>query len=608
MRLDAITGSIVDISTNKGARGSVSSKGLADLEDILEEFAGVAARIHGEADFTNQEAGRFSHPVSSSVSALPAMVLDAAAEQRIAKKGSGGLKVEIAGANVFKVDVNAGDRLTVAAGFVSSSVDLVAAQELKALAAGGVESGLYFRGLNQTVKAASNAIWDGAANALKVTGEISGSSALKSGGTLAVAGNATVGGTLDVDGQATLASAVVEDLTPTHVVFVGAGDVLSGSGDMTYNAGTKVLSVDGSTFGNSVTIAGDLTVNGTTTTVNSTTLQVDDKNIELAHSPSGAAGNDAAVDGGGITLVSSEGNKTITWSNTTKYWEFSEGIKAPSGSFSNLASQLVKADGAGKLLDAHAMDFITGTLNQVSLAAGSLAGSVVLSLPQSIDTSADVEFDSLKLDDLTVNRLLKTDASTKLLVSADIMDYVTGTVNQVSLAAGAFGNVVLSTPQDIHTGASPEFAAVEIGSAGDKLHMVGSDLVLSGAADLYFADAQGSFKLSEAAGDWTSFVTNFGNVSLVEALNSLAGGSVAGKGKWVKALASDIAGGAYTFVGADQIGGSTVAPDLDAVSANTEIYLNGQLMIAGADYTVSNAEVDFAFDLKADDVIVAIIR
>ena len=60
-----------------------------------------------------------------------------------------------------------------------------------------------------------------------------------------------------------------------------------------------------------VTFSQNLTVNGTQTTVNSTTLQIDDKNIDLAHSPSGTEGNDVAVDGGGITLKSSDSDNDI---------------------------------------------------------------------------------------------------------------------------------------------------------------------------------------------------------------------------------------------------------------------------------------------------------
>ena len=51
-------------------------------------------------------------------------------------------------------------------------------------------------------------------------------------------------------------------------------------------------------------------------------MSVDDKNLLLG---SGAA-NDAAADGGGITLESGDGNKTINWVDSTDSWTFSENV------------------------------------------------------------------------------------------------------------------------------------------------------------------------------------------------------------------------------------------------------------------------------------------
>ena len=94
-----------------------------------------------------------------------------------------------------------------------------------------------------------------------------------------------------------------------------------------------VMSINGgaAAASSTVVIAGNLQVDGLTTTVNSTTLRVDDKNIELAHSPSGSLGNDAAVDGGGITLMSSDGHKTFNWVDSTDAWTSSENLELASG-------------------------------------------------------------------------------------------------------------------------------------------------------------------------------------------------------------------------------------------------------------------------------------
>ena len=75
-----------------------------------------------------------------------------------------------------------------------------------------------------------------------------------------------------------------------------------------------------------VFIAGNLQVDGTQTTINSTTVNIDDKNIQVA---TGAA-NDAAADGGGITVNSGEGNKTFQFEATGDNWGASENLNLAS--------------------------------------------------------------------------------------------------------------------------------------------------------------------------------------------------------------------------------------------------------------------------------------
>ena len=82
-----------------------------------------------------------------------------------------------------------------------------------------------------------------------------------------------------------------------------------------------------SAAGKTVTIAGNLTVNGTTTTISSTTITVDDKNLELGSVTS--PDNDTA-DGGGITLKGAT-DKTFNWVKSTLSWTSSEHINLASG-------------------------------------------------------------------------------------------------------------------------------------------------------------------------------------------------------------------------------------------------------------------------------------
>ena len=125
-------------------------------------------------------------------------------------------------------------------------------------------------------------------------------------------GATTLSSTLGVTGAATLSSTLA----------------VSGTSTLTGNV----------TAGGNLTVTGDLTVNGTNTTINATNLQVDDKQIELAHSPSGSEGNDAAVDGGGIILKSSDSDKTISWVNADDAWTFNQHLFPSADNASDLGS------------------------------------------------------------------------------------------------------------------------------------------------------------------------------------------------------------------------------------------------------------------------------
>jgi len=82
------------------------------------------------------------------------------------------------------------------------------------------------------------------------------------------------------------------------------------------------LTTDANVDFNNLTLAGDLTVQGTTTTIDSTTLLVEDKNIEIGVV---ATPTDITADGGGITLKASS-DITIKWLNATNSWTFNQSI------------------------------------------------------------------------------------------------------------------------------------------------------------------------------------------------------------------------------------------------------------------------------------------
>jgi hypothetical protein len=94
-----------------------------------------------------------------------------------------------------------------------------------------------------------------------------GSGNVITAGALEVDGAVDFNSTLDVDGEATLASAIIEDLTATRVVFSGTGGALVDASTMTFNAGTNTLAIAGAAEVDNVKLDGNTisTLTGTLT-------------------------------------------------------------------------------------------------------------------------------------------------------------------------------------------------------------------------------------------------------------------------------------------------------------------------------------------------------
>jgi len=116
--------------------------------------------------------------------------------------------------------------------------------------------------------------------------------------------------------------------TPSSANLASAVTDETGTGALVFaNTPTLVTPNIGAATGTSLTLSGDLTVNGTTTTINSTTLAIDDKNIVLGDV---ATPSDVTADGGGITLKGTT-DKTFNWVDSTDSWTSSEHINLASG-------------------------------------------------------------------------------------------------------------------------------------------------------------------------------------------------------------------------------------------------------------------------------------
>jgi len=173
------------------------------------------------------------------------------------------------------------------------------------------------------INAGDNVFIDAADNIYLTTTSADGllklHSAHTAGQAILIDANANADSTLDID-------AGILDIDIQGVASIDSGGTLSLA---TANSGVAVTighTTSEVTIGDNLTVTGDLTVSGTTTTVNSTTVDIVDKNISLGTGTSGVAGDDAAVNGGGVTLKSTDSDKTWNWINATDSWTSNQHI------------------------------------------------------------------------------------------------------------------------------------------------------------------------------------------------------------------------------------------------------------------------------------------
>lgn len=91
----------------------------------------------------------------------------------------------------------------------------------------------------------------------------------------------------------------------------------------------------------------------------------------------------------------------------------------------------------------------------------------------------------LTANGLTASRLVATGAGKALASVTDLTAWIAGTTNRVTVSSDGDGTLTITAPQDLHTGATPQFARLGLGAAADatyKLHVAGVARVYAGAS------------------------------------------------------------------------------------------------------------------------------
>lgn len=254
----------------------------------------------------------------------------------------------------------------------------------------------------------------------------------------------------------------------------------------------QVIVTDGTnvSWSDNLTLAGDLTVNGTTTTINTQDLLVEDKNIIIGNV---ATPSDVTADGGGITLKGAT-DKTINWVDATDAWTLSEHVNIASGKEYRIAGT--------KVLDATSLGS-----NVLITSANITDGTIVDG-----DISATAEIAVSKLADGTARQLLQTDAAGTGVEWASNIDIpgtldVTGAAtldSTLSVPLGSAGSPSIYPGTDTNTGIySPgaDQLAISTGGTGRLFVDASGNVGVGGAPISAKLHVRGTIGISTDAAD-----------------------------------------------------------------------------------------------------------
>ena len=594
IRLDQVTGSFGDfeggIVDSKATASSLAAipEVSGSLVDALSHMASAIKRIHGGSAFTTQAAGVFAGRIQVDDTTNATSTTDGSLQT------DGGLSVAldaVIGDDLFlKSDsavLNLGADSDVTLTHDGSTGGTLAASAGKVDITAGAASTFSTTAGNLTVDSnAGNLVLDGHTG-VDIDASNSGKVSIDGAGGIDIGVAADVA--IDID-----SSTLDIDASGNITIDASAGSISIGtnSSGRAINIGHTTSEV---TINDNLTVTGDLTVNGATTTLDTTNLLVEDVVIGMAANALSQNQN------GGLAIFSGSTDSDLVLGRADNdVWGF--GKKATlKGTVTNLSDMTFVA--------ARASGFQVGSVNnRIDLAGVSGADLRIVS---SADLKLDAGGGQVYITGSLVPGAGATysigDAATSFLnlyVSNPYIGGVSrydGPSNQVLVKSGS-GGLLLKN--------SVEFADGQSGAAAANGFIAFQDALLTGSSPSWAA-FNGTVPLASAKSEWDSFQTNFGQVSLISAINAAKTGTPgSGKATAVRSGGTLAAGSIFTLSGFSH---QDVA-DASRTS-QVDVFVNGQLLLSGAlnanDYTLdslANNQIKFSFDLENDDVVTGIIR
>lgn len=388
-------------------------------------------------------------------------------------------------------------------------------------------------------------------------------------------------------GTGSLSSLAVADLTDNRVLIAGTSGEIEDDGNFTFDGttltlgGARDLSVGrDATVGRNLTVTGDFTVNGTTTTLDTANLAVEDAVILLGSGSTGAA---AAGDRGLLMEIGSETNPAMFWDESEDQFAF---VRTNASATDNTITADAYADLRVQELTASNGLSASGQSLLASVAVGDLTSGRVVLAGVGGELSDDSGLTFIPADD-------------KLVVVGDVQGAaISGSATNAFQMNGSGNQQIVKTTAG-NFGFKTSGANAQLGFADS--HFTGSD----------HTGAQ--LPLATDVSEYNSFVTNFGNVSIIDAINQARSGTP-GAGKYTATAAADVSAGNSVAVGSFDRSVMTPAQ----LASQSDVYVNGQLLLSGAasganarDYYFDGAGADsvkFTFTIERDDAIAIVIR
>jgi hypothetical protein len=291
-------------------------------------------------------------------------------------------------------------------------------------------------------------------------------------------GNTQIAGTINVDGEATLASAIVEDLTATRLVYVGTGGALVDNANLTFTG--SELDITGTLdVSSSADIGGDFSV-----ATNKFTVAAATGNTTVAGTL-GVTGN-TTLSGTVTVSLGATFNNSVTIAGATQL----------NGGFTVDTNKFVVADSTGNTTIAGTLD-VDGAVNLNS--SLTVDGAVDIG---STSSAVDIEASTLAVDSTDTTNITMTANSTSNKVFAiDATNAGTGeAVLNVGSAATDLVKIDSATKTTIESTSEVEIngATLDINTSGDiTIDSTGGDIIFTAGGTVIQTD---SFDLTGEGG------------------------------------------------------------------------------------------------------------